>query len=176
MEKKVVLFIATSLDGYIAKEDGDLDWLSMVDDPPQDYGYSSFTDTVDTVIMGRKSYEKVLSFGIDFPHKNKRCYVLSKTRQGSDENVTFFSGNLMELVSELKQAGGKNIYLDGGSQIVFEFLKYNLVDEAIISVVPILLGAGIPLFKNSNTPRPLKLIKSTSFKSGLGQLHYSLKS
>ena len=172
MERKVVLFIAMSLDGYIAREDGDLEWLSVVEDQTEDYGYSNFINTVDTVIMGRKTYEKVLSFGIDFPHKNKTCFVISKTHQGKDENVTFMNGNLFDFIFSLKKMPGKNIYLDGGSELVFEFLKHHLIDEMIISVIPVLLGGGIPLFKKGNVPYSLKLIKSTSFKSGLVQLYY----
>ena len=174
MERKVILFIAMSLDGYIAREDGDLEWLSVVDDPPQDYGYNDFLNSVDTVIMGRKSYQKVLSFGIDFPHKNKTCYVFSKTLSGADENVTFVNGNIFDFILELKNAPGKDIYLDGGSEIISEILKHNLIDTYIISVIPILIGNGIPLFKKGGDQIPLKLIKSTSFKSGLVQLEYQI--
>ena len=87
--RKVVLYIAVSDDGFITKEDQNISWLPMVERPGEEYGYEAFVDTVDTVIMGHKTYDKVLSFGIDFPHKDKKCYVISRTRSGSDENVTF---------------------------------------------------------------------------------------
>ena len=107
MERKVVLYIAQSLDGFIATEDHDISWLSIVEQEGEDYGYEAFVDTVDTVFMGRRTYEKVLSFGVEFPHKGRKCYVLSASRKGSDENVTFFRGDLKALVEDIKKKEGE---------------------------------------------------------------------
>jgi dihydrofolate reductase len=103
MSRQLVLYIAMSLDGYIAKDEDNLDFLSVVETPGEDYGYASFQKEVDTVIWGRKTYDKVLSFGIEFPHKDKRCIVLSGTKQGRDENVEFYNGPVEELIGTLKK-------------------------------------------------------------------------
>jgi dihydrofolate reductase len=174
-KREVILYIAMSLDGFIATKNGDISWLSMVENPPEDYGYYDFVKSVDTVIMGRKTYEKVLSFGIEFPHKDKKCYVLSKSKLGSDENVEFYQGDLKELIFQIRQKEGKHIYCDGGAEVVSELLKQNLIDRFIISIIPILLGNGIRLFQNGQQSNKLLLIKSQSFSSGLVQVEYETK-
>lgn len=170
--RKVVLYIAESLDGFIAREDNDISWLSIVEKSEEDYGYKDFIDTIDIVIMGRKTYEKVLSFGIEFPHKDKRCYVLSKTLRGTNENVQFYNGSINNLIKMLKGEDGKNIFIDGGAEVVREFRSENLIDEYIISIVPVLIGKGIRLFKDTDTESKLKLVESKVFDSGLVQLRY----
>ena len=171
-KRKVVLYIAESLDGFIAKEDNDISWLSIVEKPNEDYGYNNFVNTIDTVIMGRKTYEKVLSFGIEFPHKDKISYVLSRTLEGTNENVEFYNGTINDLIKKLKSEDGKNIFIDGGAEVVREFRNENLIDEYIISIIPVLLGKGIRLFKDANMENKLKLIESKVFDSGLVQLKY----
>lgn len=171
-ERKVILYIAMSLDGYIARENNDIDWLSLVEDSPEDYGYCEFVKGVDTVIMGRKTYDKVLSFGIEFPHKDRKCYVVSKSKTGFDENVEYYNGSLEELIKILKSKEGKHIFIDGGAELVNELLKLNSIDEFIISVIPIFLGNGIRLFKAGRPEQILRLKASSSFEKGLVQLHY----
>lgn len=173
MPRQVVLFIAMSLDGYIAKEDGNLDWLSVVDNPPEDYGYGNFINSVDTVIMGRKTYDKVMSFGIGFPHKDKKCYVISRTQKGKDENVEFYGGNLAELIADIRKTKGSDIFIDGGAEIVNELMKKHLIDKFIISIIPIFIGSGVSLFQQGRPEMNVKLIKSIPFPSGLVQLWYS---
>ena len=172
MESKVVLYIAQSLDGFIATEDHDISWLSIVEQEGEDYGYEAFVDTVDTVFMGRRTYEKVLSFGVEFPHKGRKCYVLSASRTGSDENVTFFSGDLKALVEDIKKKEGKNIFIDGGAEVVRVFRSLDLIDDIVISIIPVMLGKGIRLFKETDAMGHLKLISSQSYESGLVQLKY----
>ncbi|MDH4263640.1 MAG: dihydrofolate reductase family protein [Spirochaetia bacterium] len=172
--RKVILYIAQSFDGFIARNDGNIDWLSMVESQGEDYGYYNFLDSVDTVIMGRKTYDKILSFGIEFPHKNKKCYVISNKKKDHDENVEFINGNLKVFIETLKSQTGKNIYLDGGGMLVQEMLRLNLIDEMIISIIPILLGEGISLFGKLNADINLKLLSCKKFNSGLAQLHYTL--
>lgn len=171
-ERKVILYIAMSLDGYIARENDDIDWLSIVENPPEDYGYAKFIQNIDTVIMGRKTYDKVLSFGIEFPHKDKKCYVISRTRTGTDKNIEYYSDNLKDLIIDLKNKEGKNIFIDGGAEIVNELLKINMIDEFIISIIPIFLGNGISLFKDGRPEQILKLKGSTEYSKGLVQLWY----
>ncbi len=174
-QRKLVLYIAMSLDGLIAGEDDDITWLSIVEQEGEDYGYYKFIQTVDTVIMGRKTYDKVLSFGIDFPHSDKKCYVLSSSKTGKDENVEYWNTSVQDLIAEIRQNDGLNIYCDGGSGIVFELMKHHLIDEYVISIIPIMLGKGIPLFKPGREKESLKLKKATSFPKGLVQLHYERK-
>jgi dihydrofolate reductase len=170
--RQVVLYIAASLDGYIADPNGDIGFLARVETPGEDYGYGEFIKTVDTVIMGRKTYDKVLALGIEFPHREKQCYVLSRSKKGQDQNVEFFNGDIRTLVALLQQKEGLDIFIDGGSELVHELMKNNLIDTYIVSVVPVLLGAGIPLFKPGRSMQNLELRRCIPFPSGLVQLWY----
>lgn len=173
--RKVIVYIAVSLDGYIAQEDGNIDWLSMVEVPGEDYGYATFYETIDTVVMGRKTYEKVLSFGIPYPHSQKQNYIISKTLCGStNQSIVFFNGDVKTLVTDLKQQDGKNIFIDGGAQLVQSLLKEKLIDNIIISTIPILLGCGIRLFNGELPFQNLQLLSTKTFDSGLVQVHYAL--
>ncbi len=175
MERKVILYIAMSLDGYIAKPDDDLSWLSMVQTEGEDYGYAKFVADVDAAIVGRRTYDKVLSMGYAFPHHDKDCYIITRSEKPSVGNVKFYTGDLKTLVTELKSKPGKNIYCDGGAEIVQLLMRYNLIDEFIISIIPIFLGDGIRLFKSGRPETYLQLLRSESFQSGLVQLHYQQK-
>ncbi len=170
--RNVILYIAMSLDGYIAKPNGDLGFLSMVEKEGEDYGYADFVKTIDTVIVGRKTYDKVLSMGYEFPYIDKDAYIITRTARPSVGSVKFYSGSLKDLVARLKNESGKHIFADGGSEIVNELLKDDLIDEFYISVIPVLLGDGILLFKGGRMETGLKLIQSTPFDKGLVQLHY----
>jgi dihydrofolate reductase len=172
MTRQVILYIAMSLDGYIANNDGDISFLTAVQIPGEDYGYEDFLKTVDTVIIGRKTYDKVLTFGDDFPHRGRKCYVLSRHKTGSDKNIMFYNGEIGQLISTIRGNEGKDIFIDGGAEIVYELMKQNLIDKYIISIIPHLLGSGIPLFKSGSSERSLKLIMVTKYPSGLVQLWY----
>ena len=173
MEKrKVKVYIAVSLDGYIAHSDGNIDWLDSVARPDEDYGYAAFIETIDTVIMGRKTYEKVLSFGGDFPHAGRDCYVLSRTERPSEGQIHFYSGSPDNLLDQIRSRRGKDIFIDGGSEAIDLFREKGLIDSYTVSIIPILLGEGIPLFKESKAELPLKLVEATTFDSGLVQLTY----
>ena len=172
LDRRVILYIAMSLDGYIARENGDISWLSLVEKLGEDYGYSKFIQKIDTMIMGRKTYEKVIAFGIEFPHKDKKCYVISRTKTGEDENVEYYSGSLEKLITGLKNKEGNDIFVDGGAEIANELIKINMIDEFIISIIPIFLGNGVRLFKDGRPEQNLKLIDSTKFPTGLVQLRY----
>jgi len=172
MNRKVILYIATSLDGYIAKPNDDLSFLSIVEQEGQDYGYAEFIKTVDAVIVGRKTYDKVISMGFDFPHAHKDAYIITRTPRPTIGSVKFYTGNLKSLVDRLKSENGKNIFCDGGAEIVNELLKADLIDEFIISVIPILVGNGIKLFKDGRSEQKLELVSVKSFDKGLTQLHY----
>jgi dihydrofolate reductase len=171
-DRKVVLYISMSLDGYIATKDNSLEFLSMVEQEGEDYGYNDFVKSVDAVIIGRKTYEKVISMGYEYPHTDKDVYILTRTAKPSIGNFKFYSKDLSQLVNVLKSQPGKNIYCDGGAEIANELIKNNLVDEFIISVIPILLGDGIKLFKDGRPELKLELVSIKQFDKGLTQLHY----
>ena len=163
MDRKVILYIATSLDGYIAKPNDDLGFLSMVEQEGQDYGYSDFVKTVDAVIVGRRTYDKVLSMGFDVPHADKDAYIITRTARPNIGSVNFYTGDLKLLVDRLKSEQGKNIFCDGGAAIVHELLSRDLIDELIISVIPILVGDGTKLFKDGRPEQKLELIATKQF-------------
>ncbi len=175
--RKVSLFIATSLDGYIAKPNDDLSFLKSVEKEGEDYGYSKFTATIDTLIIGRKTYDYVVKeLGASFYDNGERdVYVLTRTRRPSIGSVTFYNGEPAELVHRLKKEEGKDIYCDGGAEIINELLKKELIDEFIISVIPILLGNGTKLFKDGRPEQQLELLCVKTFDTGLTQLHYKRK-
>lgn len=161
-----------SLDGYIATKDNSLDFLSMVEQEGEDYGYNDFVKSIDTVIIGRKTYEKILEMGYEYPHTDKDVYIITRTEKPSIGNLKFYSGELTQLVHRLKNQSGKNIYCDGGAEIVNELVKNDLIDEYIISVIPVLLGDGIKLFKDGRPEHKLELASAKQFDKGLTQLHY----
>lgn len=175
--RKLSLFIATSLDGYIAKPNDDLSFLKLVEKEGEDYGYAKFTDTIDTIILGRKTYDYVLKeIGSSHYDNGKRnVFVITRTEKPSAGKTTFYTGDLTELVQRLKSGSGKNIYCDGGAEIVNELLKNDLIDEFIISIVPVLVGNGTRLFKDNRPEQELELVSLKSFETGLTQLHYKRK-
>ena len=175
--RKLSLFIAASLDGYIAKPNDDLSFLKLVEKEGEDYGYAKFTDTIDTLIIGRKTFDYVRrEIGLSHYDNGQRdIYVITRTEKPSEGRVMFYSESLSDLVKQLKSEDGKNIYCDGGAEIINELLKLDLVDELIISVVPVLLGNGTRLFKDGRPEQLLELITVKKFETGLTQLHYKRK-
>jgi dihydrofolate reductase len=170
--RKLILYIAMSLDGYIAKPNDDLSFLSVVEKEGEDYGYTDFVSTIDTVIMGRKTYDWVTK-QVDFPHADKNAFILTRTARPGNGNTVFYTGALSDLVRKLKVEEGKNIFCDGGAEVVNELLMNDLIDEFIISVIPVLVGNGIKLFKDGRPEQKLKLVSVKSFDTGLAQLHFS---
>jgi len=175
MNRKLCLFIAMSLDGYIAKPNGDISFLDEMNQEGEDYGYKAYIETVDTVILGRKTYDKILSMGVDSPYGNRDVYVLTRTARENSGKTTFFSADLKDLVTELRSKQGKNIYCDGGAEIIQQLLQAELIDEFTISIIPIVLGTGIRLFDGIYPEQKLTLLESKSFSKGLTQLHYARK-
>lgn len=163
-----------SLDGFIATKDDDLSWLSVVEKEGLDYGYANMMERCDTYIVGSRTYTVVLGLtGGDFPQANMfDCYVITQKEIPSTNGITFYNGDLKTLIQSLRSKNGKDIYCDGGSQIVKLLMDDNLIDEYIISVIPIFLGEGIRLFKGSSLQTSLKLLNSEKFETGLVQLHY----
>jgi dihydrofolate reductase len=170
--RKVILYIATSLDGYIAKPNDDLSFLSKVEKEGEDYGYADFVDSIDTVIMGRKTYDWVMTQALQFPHSGITTYIITRTAKSSIGKTNFYTGDIKELISRIKSEKGKNIFCDGGAQIVNELLKENLIDEIILSIIPVLVGDGTKLFNDGRPEEILELVSTKQFEKGLVQLHY----
>lgn len=170
--RKVVLYIAASLDGYIAKPGDDLSFLSIAQVEGEDYGYANFITSIDTVIIGRKTYDWVIKEVGHYPHADKSSYIITRIKKPDEGLSVFYTGNLVKLIEELKDKEGKNIFCDGGSEIVNELLKNDLIDELIISIIPVLVGNGIKLFKDGRPEHKLSLSSTKHFPSGLVQLHY----
>ena len=166
---RVSVFIATSLDGFIARTNGDLDWLP---EAPEDHGYDEFMATVDTIVMGRHTYEKVLTFGA-WPFTKPVVVLTSRpmTPPPDGAAVTAMHGTPSEIVAALAATGVQSIYLDGGVTVQ-RFLEAGLLDRLIITRIPVLLGAGIPLFGALSRDVRLRHVRTESWPSGLVQSEY----
>lgn len=175
--RKLSLFIATSLDGYIAKPNDDLSFLKLVEKDGEDYGYSEFTANIDTIILGRKTYDFVLKEigSSHYDNGQRDFYVITRTERPKIGRTTFYTGNLTELVQQLKSESGLNIYCDGGAEIINELLQHDLIDELIISIIPVLVGNGTRLFKDNRPEQELEFMSAKSFDTGLIQLYYKRK-
>ncbi|MBS2098452.1 dihydrofolate reductase family protein [Carboxylicivirga linearis] len=173
---KIILYSAVSLDGFIAKKNGNVDWLKGYEDEGTDYGYSEFYKSIESILMGKHTYEQILSFDIPFPYGNKRNYVFSKTLESaSSPNTKIIKDKPLDFINELKKVSTKNIWLVGGGQLNGLLLKKKLIDELILSVIPVILGEGIPLFKNVQELIHFNLNKVETYESGIVQQCYSLK-
>lgn len=171
MSRKVIVYIATSLDGYIARKDGEIDWLLGDGSESQvDNGYKQFFDEVDTVIMGNTTYKQILSWG-DYPYKGTKGYVYTTKVGKNTEDVTFTSESPTDLIKRLKSQSGKAIWMVGGAGVLDAFMKEDLIDEYIIAVAPVLIGEGISLFKEKNPEIKLTL-KAVKAFDGFVQSHY----
>lgn len=175
MSFKVSVYIATSLDGFIARKNGDLDWLPIPTEGGEDYGYAQFMSTVDAIVMGRNTFEKVISFG--GWHYDKKVFVLSSRRldipSELNEKVEALHQTPRELIRELERRGIRHIYLDGGVTIQ-RFLREGLVNEMIITTIPVLIGEGLPLFGELEKDIQLELLDVSSFSNGLAQKKYKV--
>ncbi len=165
----VILFIAASLDGYIAGPDDDLSWLFT----DADYGFSRFFGGVDTLIMGRGTYEVIRTFG-EWPYPGKRTIVVSRSSELKIETpeTELYSGDLPELIEKLSADDCKRVWLVGGGELIRSFLEQGLLDEISVSMHPILLGKGVPLFPGGFRRTLLLLKDTTVFDGGLVQLNY----
>jgi dihydrofolate reductase len=172
---KNIIYIATSLDGFIATLDGGIDWLMEIPNPDNsDFGFKDFMDSIDAIVMGRNTYEKVLSFDCEWPY-SKKVFVLTNTLNSIDNSlfgkVEIINGSIPEIVNKLKKAGFQRLYIDGGMTIQ-SFLNENLIDEMIITKVPVVLGDGIPLFKNNDHERKFQLVSTEKFENGMEKSYF----
>jgi len=172
-ERKVILYLAESLDGFIAETDGGVDWLQN-NSSAADLAYQQFYRTIDTVLMGRKTYQRALQLAGSYPYQDKESYVFSTTLHNTDDPSTVVAGNIPEFVRKLKNQPGKDIWLVGGADIFTDLLKEDLIDRLMITIAPVLLGEGISLVASQLTDVPLNLIESQQFDQFV-QLTYDVK-
>lgn len=169
---KISIYIASSIDGYIARKDGSIDWLESGHVGDEDYGFKKFFDSIDALVLGKNTYETVCSFD-EWPYSGKRVIVLSSTLNEVRKEAELYRGQLVELASILHSQGIKHVWIDGGIT-VSKFLEAGLVDQITLSIIPIILGSGIPLFNSVNREQSFRLVSSKPFPSGLMQLQYEI--
>ena len=173
--KKIKLYIATSLNGKIAKSDGSVEWLEKIPDSEGvDHGYNEFYDSIDTTIMGYSTYKQVIDWGIEFPYKGKKNYVLTRKQDlENTEDVHFVKQNHGAFIRGLKSQLGKDIWLIGGGQINTLLWNEGLIDELIVFIMPIVLSGGIELFEGIPSQEHLKLNDTKTYKNGSIMMTYS---
>ena len=174
--RKIKLYIAISLNGKIARPDGSVEWLENIPNPEKtDYGYEDFLNSVDTTIQGYNTYNQIIGWGIEFPYKGKKNYVLTgKKDVVNTEFVEFITENHAEFIKRLKEENGGDIWLIGGSQVNTLVLNAGLLDEIIVFVMPIIISGGIELFDAFPKETKLKLIGTKSYSSGVVELKYKI--
>ena len=164
--KEIILYIAASLDGYIADADNKIDWLTVYNGS---YGYQEFLRSVDTVLMGRKTYEEVVRMGIPNPHPDQMNFIFTRNigRWTDTDNIHFTSDDPVLLAKKLKTREGKNIFLVGGGIVIAQLLEHGLIDEIILFIVPVILGKGIPLFNEISHRAEFSTISARPFEDGM---------
>lgn len=175
MKPKNIVFIAQSLDGYIAGKKGELDWLDAIPNPEnQDMGFKALMEEVDALVMGRNTFETVLGFGGEWPYP-KPVFVLSNSLkempQAYQDKAFLLAGEPKQILESIHEKNYFTLYIDGGRTIQ-AFLEYDLIDELRISTIPILLGGGFSLFGDLTSPLSFELVKSEVFLGQIGQNHY----
>jgi dihydrofolate reductase len=168
--KKIKLYIAVSLDGFIARPDGDMDWLSQFpNESKSDYGYGALMESIDTIIMGNITYQELTLKSLEWPYKNKSTYVLTryKNNLSPKENVVYLTNDVIGTIRQLKEQEGKDIWLAGGGQVLTFMLNHDLVDEMQLCYIPIILGKGIPLFSDKIKESRWELFESKTYNSNI---------
>jgi len=178
MERKNYVFIARSLDGYIADNNGGIDWLHSIPNPDNlDMGYGDFIKKVDAIVMGRVTFETVCSFDIEWPYSIP-VFVMSRTVDSIPEKyqdkVELVKGSISEILETIHKKGYNKLYIDGGATIQ-GFLKEDLIDELIITTIPVLLGGGYPLFSDLSAELKFEHLKTEVFLDEIVQSHYCRK-
>lgn len=173
--RKIKLYIAVSMDGYIADINGELDWLTDYPINKEfNYGYDNFYQSVDTVIMGGKTFRDILNMDVNYPYRDKHSYIISRTNgfPTTLKDINFISKDIMDSIFALKGKEGKDIWLVGGGQVLSLFMESKLVDEMILTYIPKILGDGIPLFPKMKNESKWKLTKSQSYINGVISIEY----
>jgi Dihydrofolate reductase len=171
--KRIVLYIASSIDGYIAEADGSNDYLSHFPGSAEmNSDYKTFLGSVDTVIMGGRTYREMQNMDVIWPYKEQTSYIISHYDWGEKENVRFITGNVVETIEMLRRQPGKDIWLFGGGEIISMLLEAGLTDEMRVFYIPIMLGKGIRLFGGKPAPSRWLLTNSQKFDNGVLGITY----
>jgi dihydrofolate reductase len=175
-KRKIIVNIATSADGYIARSDGNLDWLTKRPAPKGFYGLPKFSRSIDAKILGRKTFDLSVKMGASFSASNVH-YVFSRRSPSAfvQPGVEFVTESIRAFAERLRKQAGKNIWMMGGGEIIGSFLDEDAIDEFIISVVPTFIGEGIPLIAPGHRGVPLRLLTVQRFPDGIVQLHYKVQ-
>ena len=169
---EIILYIAASLDGFIARKDGGIDWLSLADSDETDYGFSDFYRSVDALVMGSRTYEQIVDMG-DWPYSGKPSWVLTHRKLQSGRGDVFITSSQPDIVvGDMEARGYRKIWLVGGAELTSSFRKLGLVTEYIVSIIPVILGDGVPLFLPGCQEEKLLLVESCEYPSGLVQVTY----
>jgi dihydrofolate reductase len=179
-KRKIIAYIATSADGFIARKDGAVDWLDRPAPKGEDYGMAGFYKSIDTIIYGRKTYDTAVKFveqGLEIPDQGGgqiRNYVLSRRRPPKKilPGFEFVKEPIKKMTKRLRAQKGKNIWMMGGGEIIASFLDAGEIDEFIIHVIPTFIGEGIPLIAPRQRTVPLKLLSFKKYSDGVVKLHY----
>ncbi len=169
---QVVYYVACSVDGFIASPDGGVEWLSAMQRQGEDYGYAEFFASIDSMVMGSRTYEQVLGFG-GWPYGDTPCWVLSRrslTAVGSEVSVT--ASSPVAVLTNVARRGLRRLWLVGGSHLAGSFMAEGRISECIITVIPVLLGDGMPLFSRQGGQERLDLMGVRQFSAGVVSLHY----
>jgi dihydrofolate reductase len=175
-KRKIIVNIATSADGYVARTDGNLDWLTKRPTPKGFYGLPKFSRSVDAKILGRKTFDRSVKMGATFSADNVH-YVFSRRPPPASvpAGVQFVTASIRPFAERLRKQAGKNIWMMGGGEIIGSFLDEGAIDEFIITVVPTFIGEGIPLIAPRHREVPLRLLSLQRFPDGVVQLHYHVQ-
>lgn len=169
----ITYYVASSVDGFIADSEGGVDWLNRVQSAGEDYGYAEFFATLDALIIGSKTYEQIVTFG-DWPYGDIPCWVLSSRElspANSQVNVT--SHDPQQVVQELRDNGCSEVWLVGGGKLAGMFHECGLITKYVVSVIPTVLGSGVPFLSGTNNVLELELVNSIQYPTGVTQNHYS---
>ncbi len=170
---KVILYIAASLDGYIARKDDSLDWLPPIPESGEDFGYKEFMSGIGITLMGNKTYQIIKGFG-DPIYPEMTNYVFSRTAHEAEPNIVWINEHPVDFVRGLKEKDSKDIWLIGGGEIIKTLYEAELIDELILTQIPVLLGDGIPLWPASNREAKLTVMEVKDYGDGLVQLRFKL--
>jgi dihydrofolate reductase len=175
-KRKIIVNIATSADGYVARTDGNLDWLTRRPAPKGFYGLPRFSRSIDAKILGRKTFDLSVKMGASFSAENVH-YVFSRRQPPASvpAGVQFVTESIRAFAEHLRKQAGKNIWMMGGGKIIGSFLDEDAIDEFIITVVPTFIGEGIPLIAPRHREVPLRLLSLRRFPDGVVQLHYDMQ-
>ncbi len=169
---RLIYYAACSVDGYIAGPKGEIDWLSAFESEGEDYGYKAFYDSIDALLMGRNTFDQLQSFGA-WPYPDKPCWVVTTRKSSSDRpNIRFTTLQLPALLAQLQAQHMNRVWLVGGSRLAAAFREEDLISDYIITLLPVILGDGIPLLETTQKRDNLTLKDYLSFGGGVLQLHY----